>query len=125
MEMDIEVVENFFSGLYDVIEEDLNPDNLIKKGAPVNEILELTPEILKKECERQFMVNIFEAYCTKNKQLTDFYNDMYDILLKCLKTNPERFEMYKKDYPVISSFMIMIPICDNYIEDFKDYLSNM
>ena len=91
----------------------------------LNEILGLTPEILKKECERQFMVNIFEAYCTKNKQLTDFYNDMYDTLLKCLKTNPERFEMYKKDYPVISSFMIMIPICDNCIEDFKDYLSNM
>lgn len=125
MGMSIEVVKNFFSGLYNVINEDLNQENLIKKGAPVNEILELTPEVLKEECEKQFMQNVFEAYFSKNEQLTNFYNDMYDTLLKWLKTNPEQFEGYKKEYPVITSYMIIVPLCDKYIDLYKDYLSNM
>ena len=69
MGMSIEVVKNFFSGLYNVINEDLNQENLIKKGAPVNEILELTPEVLKEECEKQFMQNVFEAYFSKNEHI--------------------------------------------------------
>lgn len=125
MGMSIEVVKNFFSGLYNVINEDLNQENLIKKGAPVNEILELTPETLKKECEKQFMQNVFDAYFNKNEQLTNFYNDMYDTLLKWLKTNPEQFEEYKKEYPVITSYMTVVPLCDKYIDLYKDYLSNM
>ena len=47
MELSIERTIEFFSGLYNVINNDLNKDGLINKGAPVNEILELTPERLK------------------------------------------------------------------------------
>lgn len=77
MEMSIDKTIEFFTGLYNVINEDLNKTNLIRKGAPVNEIMELTPERLKEECEKQFMRNVFEAYY-KNKEVeVMLYNSLY------------------------------------------------
>lgn len=124
MGMSIEVVKNFFSGLYNVINEDLNQENLIKKGAPVNEILELTPEMLKEECEKQFMQNVFDAYYQNRLVEVDLYNNMYISLEKCLKNEPGKYEEYLIQFPIIKSFMQVIPLYNN-MEEFKKYLANM
>ena len=120
--MELEQVYEFFKGLYNVINNDLNKDGLIDKGAPVNEIMELSPERLKEECEKQFMGNIFEAYY-KNKQTEIFfYNSMYITLEKCLKNEPGKYQQYVKEFPIIISYMKVIPLYNN-MEELKEYLS--
>ena len=121
--MELEIAIQFFDGLYKVIDEDLDKESLIKKGAPVNEILKLLPETLREECEKQFLQTVFEAYFNKDKKSIEFYNDMYDTLLNCLKTNPEQYEGYVEKYPVITSFMITAPLFNNYMDMYKDYLA--
>lgn len=124
MELSIERTIEFFSGLYNVINNDLNKDGLINKGAPVNEILELTPERLKQECEKQFMMNVFDAYYQNRMVEVDLYNSMYISLEKCLKNEPGKYEEYLIQFPIIKSFMQVIPLYNN-MEEFKKYLANM
>ena len=124
MELSIERTIEFFSGLYNVINNDLNKDGLINKGAPVNEILELTPERLKQECEKQFMKNVFDAYYQNRVVEVDLYNSMYISLEKCLKNEPGKYEEYLIQFPIIKSFMQVIPLYNN-MEEFKKYLANM
>lgn len=124
MELSIERTIEFFSGLYNVINNDLNKDGLINKGAPVNEIMELTPERLKQECEKQFMMNVFDAYYQNRMVEIDLYNSMYISLEKCLKNEPGKYEEYLIQFPIIKSFMQVIPLYNN-MEEFKKYLANM
>ena len=124
MELSIERTTEFFSGLYNVINNDLNKDGLINKGAPVNEIMELTPERLKQECEKQFMMNVFDAYYQNRMVEVDLYNSMYISLEKCLKNEPGKYEEYLIQFPIIKSFMQVIPLYNN-MEEFKKYLANM
>ena len=124
MELSIERTIEFFSGLYNVINNDLNKDGLINKGAPVNEIMELTPERLKQECEKQFMMNVFDAYYQNRMVEVDLYNSMYISLEKCLKNEPGKYEEYLIQFPIIKSFMQVIPLYNN-MEEFKKYLANM
>ena len=124
MELSIERTIEFFSGLYNVINNDLNKDGLINKGAPVNEIMELTPERLRDECEKQFMKNIFEAYY-KNKEVEIMlYNSLYISLEKCLKNEPGKYEEYSNKFPIIKQFMGVVPLYNN-MEELKKYLANM
>lgn len=124
MELSIKRTIEFFSGLYNVINNDLNKDGLINKGAPVNEIMELTPERLKQECEKQFMMNVFDAYYQNRIVEVDLYNNMYISLEKCLKNEPGKYEEYLIQFPIIKSFMQVIPLYNN-MEEFKKYLANM
>ena len=124
MELSMERTIEFFSGLYNVINNDLNKDGLINKGAPVNEIMELTPERLKQECEKQFMMNVFDAYYQNRMVEIDLYNSMYISLEKCLKNEPGKYEEYLIQFPIIKSFMQVIPLYNN-MEEFKKYLANM
>lgn len=124
MEMSMEKVIEFFSGLYNVINNDLNKEGLINKGAPVNEIMELTPERLRDECEKQFMKNVFEAYY-KNKEVEIMlYNSLYISLEKCLKNEPGKYEEYSNKFPIIKQFMGVVPLYNN-MEELKKYLANM
>lgn len=124
MKMSMEKVIEFFSGLYNVINNDLNKEGLINKGAPVNEIMELTPERLRDECEKQFMKNVFEAYY-KNKEVEIMlYNSLYISLEKCLKNEPGKYEEYSNKFPIIKQFVALVPLYNN-MEELKKYLANM
>ena len=124
MEMSIDKTIEFFTGLYNVINEDLNKINLIRKGAPVNEIMELTPEQLKEECEKQFMRNVFEAYYKNKEVKVMLYNSLYLSLEKCLKNEPGKYEEYSNKFPIIKQFMGVVPLYNN-MEELKKYLANM